>query len=168
MPVRKTLKGVAAPRPRDVRPQGREGSLTIRAFLALVHDGMTSRLGPDLDGMQWRQRFGYLQYWRGTPAVHYEVWVQRKTQRLEIGLHFEGEREANYAAAELIALRAGDVQAAVGPEYELEEWTERWTRLHRAFPAPALTPALADEAADRAVTLMRGMDPILDQMEIPH
>lgn len=162
MPVRKTLKG------ETTAPQRGDRSLTIRDFLALVHDGMTARLGPDLDGMHWRQRFGYLQYWRRAPAVHYEVWVQRKTRRLEIGLHFEGERDDNYAAAELIAIRAADVQTAVGPEYELEEWTERWTRLHRAFPAPALTADLAHDAAARTVALIRGMDPILDQMEITH
>jgi hypothetical protein len=164
MPVRKTLAGADARRARA----NAATSLNIRNFLALVHDGMVDRLGADLDGLSWRQRFGYVQYWRGTPAVHYEIWVQRKTQRLEIGLHFEGERDANYDAAELIAIRAPDVQAAIGPEYELEEWTERWTRLHRAFPAPSLTPELAAEAADRAVSLIRGMEPILDQMDIAH
>ena len=141
-------------------------SLRIHDFLALVHEAVTARLGPSLDGFAWRRRFSFLQYYRHTPAVHYEIWVQRKTARLEIGLHFEGERDANYAAAEALALRAPDVQARIGPEYELEEWTSQWTRLHRAFPAPSLTPELAAQAADRAVALIRGMEPILDQMEI--
>lgn len=141
-------------------------SLRITDFLALVHGGIAERLGADLDGLDWRQRFGYLQYYRGAPAVHYEVWVQRKTARLEIGLHFEGERDANYAAAEMLSVRAHDIAASVGPEYELEEWTKVWTRLHRSFDAPVLTPELAAEAADRAVTLIRGMEPILDQMEL--
>ena len=141
-------------------------SLRIRDFLALTHDGMVARLGDTLDGFQWRQRFGFLQYFRGSPAVHYEIWVQRKTARLEIGLHFEGERDANYAAAEALAIRAPDIQARIGPDYELEEWTAQWTRLHRSFAAPSLTPQLADDAAGHAVALMRGMEPILDQMEI--
>lgn len=141
-------------------------SLRIVEFLTLVHDGIRGRLGDDLDGMAWRQRFGYLQYYRGSPAVHYEVWVQRKTARLEIGLHFEGERDANYAAAEALAVRAPDIQARIGHEYELEEWTKQWTRLHRSFDAPALTRQLADDAADHAVTLIRGMEPIIDQMEL--
>ena len=142
------------------------GSLRIRDFLALVHEGVAARLGQDLDGLDWRQRFGYVQYYRGAPAVHYEVWVQRKTARLEIGLHFEGERDANYAAAEALAIRAPDIQARIGPAYELEEWTERWTRLHRSFAAPSLTPELAEDAAERTVALIRGMEPILDQMEL--
>jgi len=141
-------------------------SMTIRDFLALVHDGVVAALGTRLDGLDTRQRFGYLQYYRGAPAIHYEVWVQRKTARMEIGLHFEGERERNYAAAEILAMRAPDVIAAVGPEYELEEWTERWTRLHRSFAAPTLTPELAGEAAAQVLALIRGMEPILDDMEL--
>ena len=141
-------------------------SMTIRDFLALVHDRVVAALGTRLDGRDMRRRFGYLQYYRGAPAIHYEVWVQRKTARMEIGLHFEGERERNYAAAEILAMRAPDVIAAVGPEYELEEWTERWTRLHRSFEAPTLTPDLAGEAAAQVLALIRGMEPILDDMEL--
>ena len=141
-------------------------SLTIRDFLALVHGGVTKAFGPAIDGLSSRQRFGYLQYYRGDAAIHYEIWVQRKTARMEIGLHFEGERDRNYAAAELLAMRAPDIVAAVGPEYELEEWTERWTRLHRSFAAPVLTEELANEAISRVVALIRGMEPIIDQLEL--
>ena len=162
MPPRRVRIGAGGGRP-AARPAG---SLTIRDFLALVHEGVAARLGPALDGFDSRRRFGYLQYFRGSPAIHYEVWAQRKTARLEIGLHFEGERERNYEAAELLALRAPDVQAAIGPEYELEEWTQVWTRLHRSFAAPSLTPELADDAAGRVVTLIRGLEPIIDQMEL--
>ena len=141
--------------------------MKIRDFLALVHDGVARELGAKLDGFEWRQRFGYVQYYRGKPDVHYEVWVQRKTQRLEIGLHFEGpDGVRNYECAEALAIRAPDVQKAVGAEYELEEWTKVWTRLHRSFDAPTLNDALAGEAAGRVVALMRGMEPIIDQMEL--
>ena len=140
-------------------------SLRIRDFLALVHEGMIAKLGAKLDGLKWRQRFGYLQYFRGDPAIHYEIWVQRKTERLEIGLHFEGaDRDRNYTAAELLASRAPEIVAAAGPEYELEEWTAQWTRLHRAFPAPALTPELATQAADRAAALIAAMEPIIGEL----
>jgi hypothetical protein len=139
-------------------------SLRVRDFLALVHEGVRARLGPELDGMQWRQRFSFVQYYRGSPDVHYEVWAQRKTGRLEVGLHFEGERERNYAAAEALAVRAPDVQRQVGSGYELEEWTKSWTRLHRSSDAAALTPELAEDAAESVCALMRGMEPIIDQM----
>jgi hypothetical protein len=139
-------------------------SLRVRDFLALVHEGVVGRLGPALDGMQWRQRFSFVQYYRGSPDMHYEVWAQKKTARLEIGLHFEGERDRNYAAAEALAVRAPDIQTQVGTGYELEEWTKSWTRLHHSSDAPSLTPELADDAAERVCALIRGMEPIIDQM----
>ena len=137
-------------------------SLRIRDFLALVDESVSPRIG---DGFTSRQRFGYLQYYRGDAGIHYEIWVQRKTERLEIGLHFESpDRDRNYAAAEALADQAPRIVAAVGPEYELEEWTKVWTRLHRSFRAPALTPELAAEAADHAAALIVGMEPIIDRI----
>lgn len=142
-------------------------SLRIRDFLALVHDALAAEMGRELDGFTSRQRFGYLQYYRGDASIHYEIWVQRKTQRLEIGLHFEStDRDRNYAAAEELAARAPEVVARIGPEYELEEWTKTWTRLHRSFTAPSLTEELAASAASHAVALMRGMEPLLDELDL--
>lgn len=140
-------------------------SLRIRDFLALVDDGVRERLGRGYAALSMRQRFGYVQYDDGDPSIHYEVWAQRKTGRVEVGLHFEGaDRERNYAIAAMLAERAADVVAAVGPEYELEEWTAQWTRLHHSVAAPALTPELADEVAGRVVELMRGMRPLLEEV----
>ncbi|MBF6600017.1 MAG: hypothetical protein IVW36_05870 [Dehalococcoidia bacterium] len=147
-------------------PRG-EPPLRVRDFLALVHEGVRGRLGAGLDGLEMRQRFSFVQYFRaGSAEMHYEVWAQRKTGRVEIGLHFEGERERNYEALEALALRAPDVQERIGTAYEFEEWTKSWTRLHRSSEAPSLTPALADDAADRLCALIRGMEPIIDQMDL--
>jgi hypothetical protein len=142
-------------------------SLRIRDFLAIVHASLTEAMGREMEGFGSRQRFGYLQYYRGDASIHYEIWVQRKTQRLEIGLHFESpDRDRNYAAAEALAERAPEIVARVGPEYELEEWTKTWTRLHRSFAAPALTEQLAADAASHAAALIRGMEPLLAELSL--
>lgn len=157
--------GETSPRARARASRGRApASLRIRDFLALVHDAVTSGAQTAARRMQTRQRFGYLQYFRGDPRVHYEVWVQRKTARIEIGLHFEGERDRNYAAAAALADHTDEVVAAVGPEYELEEWTAQWTRLHRSLPAPILTPELAAETAEQAAALIQGLEPLVERL----
>lgn len=139
--------------------------MRIADFLAVVHGVLTREMGVELVGFGSRQRFGYLQYFRGDPGVHYEIWVQRKTQRLEIGLHFEmADSERNYAAAAALGERAPEVVARVGPAYELEEWTKTWTRLHRSFAAPVLTEALASQAAADAAALIRGMEPLIEEL----
>lgn len=138
--------------------------MRIRDFLLALRDAARPQLLGDLDGYQDRQRFTLLQFFRDTPAVHYEVWVQRKAGRLEIGLHFEGPREFSYAWAVALAERGPELVARLGPGYELEEWTASWTRLHRTSALPELTPEAAVDAADRVVALMRATAPLLDEL----
>ncbi|HXF50319.1 MAG TPA: hypothetical protein VNM43_01405 [Dehalococcoidia bacterium] len=139
-----------------------DSSLRIREFLALVRDAVLDASSSGTPALQWRQRFSYLQFYRRDPRVHYEVWPQRKTGRIEVGLHFEGPREFSYAWAEVMARHAGEIMAALGPEVELEEWTPSWTRLHRSLPFEALTPALAQEAAAHVVRFMDALEPIVE------
>jgi hypothetical protein len=125
----------------------------IRDFLARVYDALTKRLPPAYAGHQWRLRWSTLQVYFEKPAVHYEVWVQKAAGRIELGLHFEGERDESYRWAEALAPRAIEIQAQLGPGVELEEWTASWTRLHETI---ALTGKLSEDlAADIAARLAR-------------
>ena len=137
-------------------------AVKIRDFLHVVYDALAKQLPKRYRGHDWRVRFGYLQVYFGDPAVHYEAWVQRRAGRIELGLHFEGEREANYRLAEVLGARALEVQAQLGGEVELEEWTESWTRLHetRRFTG-ALSEELAHELAARLCRFIEVMEPIL-------
>lgn len=139
-------------------------SLRIRDFLAIVRDAVLASAPPDGGPpYAWRQRFSYLQFYRRDSRVHFEVWPQKKTGRLEVGLHFEGPREFSYAWAERLAERAGEIMAALGPDVELEEWTPAWTRLHRTVPFEALTPELAEEAAALLRRFMGALQPMVDE-----
>jgi hypothetical protein len=136
----------------------------VRDFLEAVHAALLERLPKRYRTHQSRIRFGYLQVYFGTPAIHYEAWVQRRASRIELGLHFEGEREVNYRWAQLLGERALELQAALGTETELEEWTEQWTRLHetRRFTGP-LTQELADGTAARMARYIEVMEPVLKE-----
>jgi hypothetical protein len=142
----------------------------VSTFLMHVHDTLAKRLPKPLRKYEWRVRSSLLQVYFGAPAVHYEVWVQRKTGTIEIGLHFEGEREENYRWAETLASRALEIQAQLGPGVELEEWTQKWTRLHesRPFagggdwrPSRDLTEELAEEVAERLARFIEVLEPII-------
>lgn len=136
--------------------------MRIRDFLLLVYDGFSPRLPRPLREHQWRVRWSLLQVYFQRPTVHYEVWVQRKARRIEIGLHFEGDREESYRWAEALAPRALEIQAQLGPAVELEEWTSSWTRLHETKHIGAdLTEDLADEVAGRLARFVEVLEPIL-------
>ncbi len=136
--------------------------MKIRDFLNVVYELLLKQLPKRYRKHEWRIRFGYLQLYFDNSAVHYEAWVQRRASQIEVGLHFEGEREMNYRWAELLGARALEVQAQLGGEVELEEWTETWTRLHETHRfTGALSEELATELAARMAQFIEVMEPIL-------
>jgi hypothetical protein len=140
--------------------------MRVRHFLLLVQERLASLLPPSAsDGrsFQARIRFNLLQVYFDHPSIHYEVWPQKKTGRIEIGLHFEAEGETNYRWAAVLAERMPEVQAALGPAMELEEWTPVWTRLHHTLPMGALDEQEVDEAARRLAALIQTMEPMLEE-----
>ena len=135
--------------------------MRFHEFLLRVRELAEARLPADAPQLQGRLRLSLLQLYRDDPRLHYEVWVQGKTGRIEVGLHFEGERETNRRWAEALGRRVLELQAQLGPGVELEEWTPSWTRLHRTVPLRKLDDDLAAEVADLLARFMRVMDPIL-------
>ena len=139
-------------------------AVRIKDFLNVVYDALPQQLPENLRGHDWRIRWSLLQVYFHKPAIHYEVWVQRKARRIEIGLHFEGEREESYRWAEALAPRAIEIQAQLGPNVELEEWTKSWTRLHETFHMETdLTEDLAGRVAERLASYIQVLEPILEE-----
>lgn len=138
--------------------------MRIRDFLSLLYDTLSRQLPEPLREHQWRIRWSLLQVYFDSPTLHYEVWVQRKTRRIEIGLHFEGKQEENYRWAEALAPRALEIQAQLGANVELEEWTRLWTRLHETYYMEGdLSDDMAKEIARRVARFIEVMEPILAQ-----
>lgn len=131
--------------------------------MPLVLERVRELVPPQLRGFDARIRFVWLQLHYWSPKVHYEVWLTRKTQRIEIGLHFEGEREFSYRWAEVLAARMPEVQARLGPQVELEEWTPSWTRIHQTVPYDPLSEALAAEVGRRLAEMITVLQPIVEQ-----
>jgi hypothetical protein len=130
-------------------------SRTLSALPAELHAGMTSRI-----------RSSWYQVHYHTPKVHYEVWLTRKTNRIEIGLHFEGTREFSYLWAELMAGHAPEIMGQLGPEVEFEEWTPSWTRIHQSVPYDPLSEALAVEVAQRMSEMIVVLQPIVEMERV--
>ncbi len=124
-------------------------------FLAAIRDQTLGLLPEELRDAHARIRYGMLQIHYGEPRAHYEVWLVRKTGRIEVGLHFEAERERSHGWAEALADRALELREALGPDTDLEEWTPSWTRLHFTLPLGTLGAPLSAEVAGRLAQLIR-------------
>jgi hypothetical protein len=137
--------------------------MKVGDFMARVQEETFSHLPRELrDSCTARVRFVWFQVYYQSPKVHYEVWLTRKTERIEIGLHFEGPQEFSYAWAARFAEHMAEVQAQCGPHYELEEWTQSWARIHETIPYDPLSEALADEVASRLARLITVCQPIVE------
>jgi hypothetical protein len=137
-------------------------AVRIKDFLNMVYDGLPDQLPKQLREHDWRVRWSLLQVYFEKPSIHYEVWVQRKARRIELGLHFECERDESYRWAELMAPRSIEIQAQLGQYVELEEWTKSWTRLHETIHMETdLNESLAAEVAQRLARYIEVLEPIL-------
>jgi hypothetical protein len=119
----------------------------LQPFLRLVLDHLEAETPAELRPWHARQRHAMLQIHYGNPRVHYELWLQSRSGRVEIGLHFEDEPERNQRWCARFAGRVLELLEALGPTVELEEWTASWARLHLTVPLRPLDEVFAKELA---------------------
>jgi hypothetical protein len=141
--------------------------MAVRDFMPILEASTLETLPPGLrQSCHARARSVWFQVHFHSPRVHYEVWLARKIERIEIGLHFEGPHDFSYLWAELIAGHMEEIHAGIGPDYELEEWTASWTRLHETVPYDPLSAALAEEIAGRFARLITVCQPIVERERV--
>src|SRR6266542_2260922 len=100
--------------------------LRVAEFLPLVHDRAISLLPEELrEGVTSRTSSVWLWLHYHSPKVHYEV-----------------PRDFSYRWAELMAPYMPEIQARLGPQMELEEWTASWARVHQTVPYDPLSEPL--------------------------
>ena len=157
--------GAEIPRPGSSRKRRgipKDSQLKTKEFLGLVADSLGEHLPQELQDFRVRgpvfSLVGIL--YAKDPRIHYEVWVQRRTGRLELGLHFEAEAETNTRWLEFFGRQAPSILAALGPGVEAEQWTGSWTRLHESLPLEALTRQYAQRVAERLGTFISVLEPM--------
>jgi hypothetical protein len=139
-------------------------AMRVGEFLTLVQERAMALVPNRLRaGATSRVSSSWLWVHYHSPKVHYEVWLARKTGRIEIGLHFEGARDFSYRWAEIIAPFMPEIQARLGPQVELEEWTASWARVHQTVPYDPLSEVLADEVARRLAETITVLQPMVEQ-----
>jgi hypothetical protein len=143
-----------------------------RDFLQQVADQVTAALPVNYGQVQTRHRSSLIQFWYTRPRIHYEVWLQARRQRVEVGLHLEDKKRLNDRLLRYLADRFVAVQAALGPEVEVEQWTRSWGRIHRFVAYDKLSVAVSAEVAAELVGMIAVLEPLcrtaLDTTEPPH
>ena len=137
-------------------------SMKPREFLDLLPDLVRQQVPPDLNGFQVIGPTGSLvklHYQR--PTVHYEVWLRRRQKQVELGLHFEGDRDSNLRSLELLSQRSEDIRASLGPGVEVAPWDKGWTRVHETLPWEPLGDDFLVEVSLKLSGMIWTLEPLL-------
>ena len=129
------------------------------AFLDMARREALSALGPVTP--ESRLRSSMVQLYFGDSRQHYELWLRHRDGLVELGLHFEGERDDSRARIAHVAERMPALLEGLGPEVEVEEWTERWTRVHETLPLRQLTEDYARELGTRLARYVEVLEPLV-------
>ena len=104
----------------------------------------------------------------GDPKVHYEVWVRRRAEEIEVGLHFEGAPGDNARYLSELTTAHAESLASLGSEVEAGSWVNSWTRVHRSFPFGTLDENLLMGVSGCLCQMMRTLQPpVWDMCDAP-
>ncbi len=139
--------------------------MRINEFLRLVVENTRSQLPARWRNFDGRSRFTLIQFYYSRRTIHYEVWVRGQERLIEIGLHFESDRETNAALLDYFreVPRAFEIKDALGDQVELEQWTESWTRIHQLLPYTQLDAATAEDVAKHLAPMIVTLQPMLER-----
>ena len=137
--------------------------MRIQQFQISIVENTRKQLPRNLREFQARASFSLVKIFYAEPKIHYEVWVRGENRLIEIGLHFEADKETNNALRNYFSTRTIELRAELGPRIEVEEWTNSWSRVHEVAPYTALDQKTADEIAAKLARMIATLEPRLKQ-----
>ncbi len=138
-------------------------SITRREFFAAVRDRLQVKLPTELQGIRFRANHRQMKLYYRHERLHYEIWTNGRDQHIEIGLHFENGPESTESLIRFFDQHIVEIKHELGPEIELERWTNSWGRIFLLLPYQPLTEDLAIEVADRLCAMITMLQPLLDE-----
>ena len=139
----------------------KDGSLKAREFVFFCEDQVLTGWPAGTPEPVRKVMWTTLQFHWGEQRVHFELQPMMGRRLLEVGLHFEGPEELNEGWAIALGNRASDFIPELGFEWELEDWTKSWRRLHRPYHFEKLTTDLGREIAEELRRVMQVLHPFI-------
>jgi hypothetical protein len=144
------------------RRQSSTTTITRREFFAAVRDRLALRLPEGFQGFRVNTSFRQMKVYFRHEKLHYEVWTNGRDQHIEIGLHFEDGPDRTEYLIRYFDPYILEIKHHLGPEVELERWTNSWGRIFQLLPYQPLTENLAVEVGDHLAAMIIQLQPLLD------
>ncbi len=102
-----------------------------------------------------------MKIWYEHYRVHYEVVLDQQINMIELGLHFEDGPASSLAFLALLDKRILEIKDRLGPDVELERWTQSWARIYELRPLETVDEAVCEACATRLATMIAYLQPIV-------
>ena len=133
-----------------------------KAFFAGIVRELKAGLPPGYQSFRHRGDFNLMKVWFDHYRVHYEVVIDQQIGMIEIGLHFEDGPASTLGFLALLDARILEIKDRLGPEIELERWTQSWGRIYDLRPLTTLNERITVPCGKRLVELITVLQPIVD------
>lgn len=130
-------------------------------FRAALPDAVRVALPSELQEFRHISRYGFVQFWYGEPAFHFEVWTQGRYNVIEIGLHLEHkDAKRNAALHTFFDGRLIEIHHTLG-EMWLEQWDKGWHKLYKTVPMTKFDDAVVDDVSREMARQIIVLQPML-------
>jgi hypothetical protein len=137
-----------------------------KAFFSGIVTSLKRDLPSDLRGFRNRGDFNLMKLWYDHYRVHFEVVLDQQIGKIEIGLHFEDGPASSLAFLSLLDRRILEIKHQLGPEVELERWTQSWARVYELHPLADIGPAVTERVAIRLGSFISLLQPIVRSADV--
>ena len=138
-------------------------TITRSEFFAAVRDRLQETLPAELQDIRTEASHRQMKLYYSRPRLHYEVWTNGRDGHIEIGLHFEEGPESTEALIRFFDPHILEIKHLLGPNVELERWTNSWGRIFQLLPYQPLTEVLAEDVGNRLRHMIVVLQPLLDE-----
>jgi hypothetical protein len=139
--------------------------LTRRDFFHDLELALGPLLPEPLRAYQSSATHNLLKLYYGERRLHFEVWANARDRQIELGLHFEDGPESTKRLIRYFDGHIVELKHLLGPELELERWTNSWGHLYQVIPYQPLTDPLVAEIAGRLARMIALLQPLLAEAE---
>ena len=137
-------------------------SMKSKEFLEILPDLLRQQLPPEFSDFQIAHRVTSLtKLYYDRLAFHYEVHIQKRKKKVELGLHFESDPDSNFKYLELMSQRSNEIKRSLGANIEVEEWVKGWTRVHVTLELEPLDDDFLVELSFRLSAMIQTLEPIM-------
>ncbi len=141
-------------------------TLSRSAFFDGIIRSLRRELPEDLQTFRTRQSGTILKVFYEDYRIHFEVWVDKRRNVVEIGLHLEDGPASTLAILAMLDSSILEIKHILGPHLEFGRWTLSWGHAVEFLGLQPLDADFRNLVASRLRLYVETLQPLIEQADI--